>query len=203
MSKWEKKFKPFPPPRVPVDCPEGFFRYTVVKGDTIFLLSRRLGVDDGLIIANNPHIEDPALIFPGDILCLPIPIFFPCRVELFPVPDTPPTQRGEVLVEQLPNGQQQATIVARNLVPPTIFGDFDAYEGFIEFEGLGAFGFLLTETTPGFWEGSIIVPRPIFYAGTVVSVRPTDRETGVSGPPILSRNLEPCARPICLIPPKG
>lgn len=203
MSKCKKKIKPFPPPRIPEDCPEGFFRYTVVKGDTIFKLSQRLGVDIGLIIANNSHIPDPSLIFPGDVLCIPIPIFFPCRVELFPVPDTPPTQRGEVLVEQLPAGQQQAIVVGRNLVPPTVFGDFDAYEGFIEFEGLGTFGFLLTETAPGFWEGSIIIPRPLFFAGTAVSIRPANLETGVSGPPILSRNLFECAIPICLTPPKG
>lgn len=203
MSKYKKKVKPLPLPRIPEKCPEGFFRYTVVKGDTIFKLSQRLGVDDGLIIANNPHIQDPALIFPGDILCLPIPITFPCRVELFPVPDTPPTQRGEVLIEQLPAGQQQATVVGRNLVPPSFFGDFDAYEGFIEFEGIGAFGFLLTETAPGFWEGSIVIPRPLFYAGAVVSIRPANLETGASGTSILSRNLLECARPIDLIPPKG
>ncbi len=196
-----KPYKPYKPS--PIVCQEGFTRYTVQRGDSIFLIARRLGVDDGLIIANNPQIEDPALIFVGQTICIPIPISFPCRVELFPLPSTPPTQRAEVLVEQLPNGQQQATIFARNLVPPTVFGEFDAYEGFIFFEGLGAFGFLLTEQEPGMWSGTLTVPRPIFYAGALVSVRPTNTQTGGSGPPILQNDLSRCARPIDIIPPKG
>lgn len=190
-------------PRVPARCPEGFTRYTVRKGDTMFLIAQRIGVDLGLIIANNPHIPDPAVIFPGDILCVPIPISFPCRTELFPVPDTPPTQRADVLVEQLSNGQQRLSIRARNLVPPTVFGNFDAYEGFVEFSELGGFGFILTQTSSGMWEGTLTIPRRLFYAGAEVSVRPVNTQTGVSGQPILRRTLEQCARPIHHIPPKG
>ncbi|QNO13970.1 LysM peptidoglycan-binding domain-containing protein [Alkalicella caledoniensis] len=195
-----KPHKPKPCP--PTECPEGFFRYTVRPGDTIFFIARRLGVDQGLIIANNP-LPDPSLIFPGQVLCVPIPISFPCTVELLPLPETPPTIRGEVLVERTVTGQHQATITARNLVPPSVFGDFDAYVGEVAIEGIGVFGVVLTEPQTNIQVGFITFPRPVLYAGAVVTVRPINTQTAVEGPPILQRDLSQCARPVDFIPPKG
>lgn len=59
-------------PRIPTSCPAGFQgRYTVVSGDTMFLIAQRFGISlDGLINAN-PHIANPNMIFPGDVLCVP------------------------------------------------------------------------------------------------------------------------------------
>lgn len=65
---------PTPPPRVPVTCPPGFQgRYTVRPGDTMFLIARRFGVSLQALINANPHIPNPSLIFPGDVLCVPGP----------------------------------------------------------------------------------------------------------------------------------
>ena len=67
---------PGPPPvgRVPVSCPPGFQgRYTVVSGDTMFLIAKRFGVTLDALIAANPHITNPSMIYPGDILCVPGP----------------------------------------------------------------------------------------------------------------------------------
>lgn len=60
-------------PRVPKSCPPGFLgRYTVQKGDSMFSIAQRFGVSLDALIAANPHITNPKLIFPGDILCVPL-----------------------------------------------------------------------------------------------------------------------------------
>ena len=59
-------------PRVPKSCPPGFLgRYTVVQGDSMFSIAQRFGVSLDALIAANPHITNPKLIFPGDVLCVP------------------------------------------------------------------------------------------------------------------------------------
>ncbi len=64
---------PGPPSgRVPASCPPGFQgRYTVQPGDTMFTIAQRFGVSLDALIAANPHITNPNLIFPGDVLCVP------------------------------------------------------------------------------------------------------------------------------------
>jgi len=58
--------------RVPTACPNGFKgRYTVKRGDTMFLIARRFGVTLQALIDANPHIANPNLIFPCDVLCVP------------------------------------------------------------------------------------------------------------------------------------
>jgi len=58
--------------RVPTSCPPGFKgRYTVRPGDTMFLIARRFGVSLQALINANPHITNPNLIFPCDVLCVP------------------------------------------------------------------------------------------------------------------------------------
>ncbi|QNO16618.1 LysM peptidoglycan-binding domain-containing protein [Alkalicella caledoniensis] len=58
--------------RVPGKCPKGFGgRYTVRSGDSMFLIAKRFGVSLETLIAANPHISNPAEIFPGDVLCVP------------------------------------------------------------------------------------------------------------------------------------
>lgn len=59
-------------PRVPTHCPPGFMgRYTVMPGDSMYFIAQRFGVSLEALIAANPHIPDPSLIFPGDVLCVP------------------------------------------------------------------------------------------------------------------------------------
>lgn len=59
-------------PRVPSQCPPGFrCRYTVKTGDSIFSIARRYHISVVALVAANPHIADPNVIYPGDVLCVP------------------------------------------------------------------------------------------------------------------------------------
>ncbi len=58
--------------RVPASCPAGFEgRYTVRSGDSMFSIAQRCGVSLQALINANPHIANPNLIFPCDVLCVP------------------------------------------------------------------------------------------------------------------------------------
>lgn len=58
--------------RFPPDCPSGFIgRYFVIEGDTMIIVARRFGTSEEELIAANPHITDPEVIFPFDVLCVP------------------------------------------------------------------------------------------------------------------------------------
>jgi peptidoglycan DL-endopeptidase LytF len=60
-----------PPPPPPPTCPVGSFRYTVKSGDTLFFIAQRYGTTVTAILAINPQITNPDLIFPGQIICVP------------------------------------------------------------------------------------------------------------------------------------
>ena len=56
-------------PPVP-QCPGA--TYIVVQGDTLFKIAQRLGVSLAALLAVNPQIINPDLIFPGQVICLPM-----------------------------------------------------------------------------------------------------------------------------------
>lgn len=68
-------------PRQQVTCPPGTFSYTVQPGDTMFSIARRFNVPLDELIAANPQIPNPNLIFPGQIVCVPE---FACPPNTFP-----------------------------------------------------------------------------------------------------------------------
>lgn len=75
-------------PRIPKHCPIDFQgRYTVVSGDSMFTIARRFGVSLDALIAANPHIKNPNVIFPGDVLCVPK------KAPPPPPPPPPPPER--------------------------------------------------------------------------------------------------------------
>ncbi|MEW6049266.1 MAG: LysM peptidoglycan-binding domain-containing protein, partial [Bacillota bacterium] len=57
--------QPLPP------CPAGSTRYTVQPGDTLFFIAQRFGTTVPAILAINPQITNPNLIFPGQVICVP------------------------------------------------------------------------------------------------------------------------------------
>jgi spore coat assembly protein SafA len=67
-----------PPTPAPVPpCPGGFI-YTVVPGDTMFLIAQRFGVSLQALIAANPQIPDPNVIQVGERICIPPREEIPC-----------------------------------------------------------------------------------------------------------------------------
>ncbi|HEY8498352.1 MAG TPA: LysM peptidoglycan-binding domain-containing protein [Limnochordales bacterium] len=55
-----------------VQCPPGSQRYIVQPGDTLFFIAQRFGTTVDAILAINPQITNPNLIFPGQAICVPI-----------------------------------------------------------------------------------------------------------------------------------
>lgn len=59
------------PARYPADCPDGFLsRYFVISGDTMSIIAQYFGTTKDELIAVNPHITDPNVLYPGDVLCV-------------------------------------------------------------------------------------------------------------------------------------
>jgi len=184
--------------RIPSSCPIGYQeRYTVVRGDTMFLIAQRLGIPLNELIEANPHIINPNLIYPGDVLCVPFQIIFPCCAILNPVDTQPPVPadaRGVVLTRLTEGGQNHSlSILAVDLAPPAQYGDFDIYEGFISIPDIGGFGFVLLPTTEAAseWGGSLTI-GPFLTPTTDIQVRLANFSTGVSGPAVLQGSLNDC-----------
>lgn len=59
-------------PRPPEKC-DGQF-YNVKAGDSLFKISRKFGVTIEEILAANPQITNPDLIFIGQVICIPSPM---------------------------------------------------------------------------------------------------------------------------------
>lgn len=101
-----------PPP--PSRC-DGQF-YNVRIGDTLFIIARRFGVTVEEILAVNPQIENPDVIFVGQVICIP-----PAEPE--PIPDCD----LQVLTlsflneegQPLPTVDGAVQLIARVIVRPT------------------------------------------------------------------------------------
>lgn len=185
--------------RVPSSCPVGFQdQYTVVQGDTMFLIAERLGISLNALIKANPHIANPNLIFPGDVLCVPFQLMFPCCVILDPANSDPPVPaeaRGVALIRLVDEGQKHSlSILAVDLPLPGEFGNFDMYEGFVEIPDIGGFGFPLLPTTEASseWAGTLTI-GPFLTPPTTVQVRLANFSTGASGQVVLEGSLDNCA----------
>ncbi|MFA6940968.1 MAG: LysM peptidoglycan-binding domain-containing protein [Clostridiaceae bacterium] len=179
--------------RVPPSCPEGYERYTVKKGDTFSKIAQSIGVPIDLIIANNLHIPDPAVIFPGDVLCVPIPLNLPCCMILKPINLSIQNAFGSALVQRLKSGQHLLVITGFYLPDPGRLGNFDIYDGFVGIPGIGGYGFGLTAVPEeaGTWIGHITI-QPLLSSGNQIYIIPGNSNTGVSGRPILTGILCNC-----------
>lgn len=67
----------------PTTCPPGTFSYTVQPGDSMWSIARKFGVSLDALIAANPQIPNPNLIFPGQIVCVPRSAPGPCPPGTF------------------------------------------------------------------------------------------------------------------------
>lgn len=196
---------PTPPPRVPTTCPPGFQgRYTVQPGDTMFFIAQTFGVSLQALINANPHIPNPNLIFPGDVLCVPgvPPVQLPCCLILVrQIPGEPVA--GVALVRLAGEGQGSVSVIGAGLPEPTIFGNFNAYAGVLVLPPPvgGEFVFPLTRVAsppgdPASWAGTLFFPvppgLPILTEATEIQIRPFNTATGATGSVILANALARC-----------
>ncbi len=184
-------------PRVPTTCPPGFLgRYTVVPGDTMFRIAQMFRVRLEALVANNPHIPNPNVIFPGDVLCVPALLPIPCCVVLRPIGRVPFGTAGTALANFGPGGGQAVSVLA-TLPLPTFFGNYDGYVATVFFEDIGGFGNQLFPTIedPPTWATRINLPSVVSLSPNVlVTVEPFSTLTGISGPAVLRGSFINCGR---------
>ncbi|SDK24600.1 LysM peptidoglycan-binding domain-containing protein [Natronincola ferrireducens] len=181
--------------RIPIGCPIGFSgRYIVLPGNTMFMIAQIFRVTLASLIAANPHIENPNLIFPGDVLCVPALMRIPCCVILTPRGTVPFGTGGVAFVNFGPRGGQVINVMA-TLPPPSFFGNYDSYIATAFLRDIGGFGNQLFPTLedPPTWSTRIEFPTAISLTADVqVVVEPFSAITGITGPIILQNNLRAC-----------
>jgi LysM repeat protein len=165
-----------------------------VPGDTMYLISQRLRINLSSLIAANPHITNPNVLFPGDVLCIPRQITFPCCVLLTPRVSSPPGTGGAALAQFDFSGSESVSVVA-TLPPPHTYGNFDVYLATVFIPEIGGFGnqlFPASDSPPTY---AVTVSLP-----TVANLTPESRivvepfRTGdaATGPVVLEGNLGTC-----------
>lgn len=174
--------------RIPGNCPPGFLgRYTVRPGDTFYTIAQMFRVRIEALAVNNPHIPNPNVLFPGDILCVPGLIPYPCCTSLRPRGRVPFGTGGVAYVNFGPRGGQAVSIMV-TLPQPQVFGNFDMYTGEIIILGAGSFTNQLfaTPEDPPTWSSRIELPTAASVTpNSRVLVRPFNSLAGTSGAPVL------------------
>lgn len=187
-------------PRIPTSCPEGFKgRYTVSPGDTLFTLSQIFRVRLEALYANNPHIPNPNLLIPGDVLCVPSQIPIPCCIELKKNARLPFGTGAVAYANFGPRGGQSISILA-TLPAPSYFGNYDIYIATAYFKDIGGFGNELFPTgeSPPTLACRIELPTVVSLSSDVlVTIQPSNSTTGFSGPVIYQNTLLGCCRSEC------
>lgn len=181
--------------RIPASCPPGFLgRYTVRPGDTMFRIAQMFRTSLEALVANNPHITNPNLLFPGDVLCVPSNLAIPCCILLRPQVNTPFGTLGTALANFGPRGGQAVSVMA-TLPLPSFFGNYQGYVATAFFRNIGGFGTQLFPTSedPPTWSGRIELPTVVSLSpGVPVVVEPFNTQTGISGPVVLRGSYENC-----------
>ena len=150
------------PPPPPPFC-TGFY-YTVVPGDTMFLIANRFGVPLPALIAANPQITNPNLIFPGQVICIPgaqIPTI-ECCMLLFRLPMFRYCRKLKQLVLLEYSKRQTGTAMCwwpLSACVASCFGG-NIYVAWIRRQGVQPIPFQLLQTgpvviQPGVWVGAI------------------------------------------------
>lgn len=195
-------------PRLPSNCPKGFRgRYTVVSGDTMYLIAKRFKVRLEDLINANSHICDPSLIYPGDVLCVPGRLAFPCSTILlrYAPHNIPAGPVGVTLIREVISeaGYQHAlSVLAYGLPNPAYFGPYDIYEAFVGIPDIGGYGFRLFPTPDtgeeiaSDWVGTLMI-GPFLTTETTIMVRPTCLTADTPGPTVLEGNLNSCFSDPC------
>lgn len=179
-------------PRVPQNCPSNYQgHYTVLPGDTFYIISQIFRVRIETLAANNPHIPNPNVLFPGDVLCVPGFISYPCCTILSPRTDLPFGTNAVVTVNFAPQGGQSVSFMA-TLPKPSYFGNFDRYYGEILIPGMGSFSNQLfaNPQDPPVWSTRIDLPTAAsVMPNSILMMRPFNSVTSAYGAAILQGTI--------------
>lgn len=161
----------------------------------MFTIAQRFRTTLPALIAANPHIPNPNLIFPGDVLCVPGVLQLPCCVVLSSTAGAPAGVAAAFAHRDL-SGTQAVGVIA-SLPLPSRVGNFDIWLAEALIPAINGFGtqlFKVSEEPPA-WGGLISLPAAAFLTpDTRVVVRPGNSVTGVSGPIVLEATLSRCQR---------
>ena len=179
-------------PRIPLNCPPAFLgRYTVLPGDTFYNIAKMVRVRFEALAVNNPHITNPSLLFPGDVLCVPGLIQYPCCIKLQTRGRVPFGTGGVTYVNFGPRGGEAVSFLA-TLPEPTVFGNFNGYRGEISIPGIASFTKLLfaTPEDPPTWAARVELPTAAsVLPNSYVVVRLFNSLTGSLGAIVLEGTI--------------
>lgn len=183
-------------PRFPVTCPPGFLgRYIVRPGDTMFRIAQFYRTRLEALAVNNPHITNPNILFPGDVLCVPGLIPFPCSIMLWPRVAVPVGTEGSAFVHTPRTGGEAVTVTA-TLPPPSTFGNYNIYLATViipEIQGGPGDVLFPSPEDPPTYTTTIDIPLAArLTPNSRVIIEPFREGEGVSGPVILEGRLGAC-----------
>lgn len=165
-----------------------------MPGDTFFRIAQIFRTDINTLIRANPHIANPNILYPGDVLCIPAQISLPCCTILQPIQPLPLGSFGVAAAHIDFQGTQAVSIMA-TLMNPSLSQGFDTWIGELAIPNIGTFGEPLypTPEEPSTWSVTIDLPTAAFLTpDTIVSIRPMLRATGETGPVILQGSFTGC-----------
>lgn len=186
-------------PRVPKSCPPSWAgRYRVATGDTLARIARFFHRPLKQLHKANPHIRNPNQLIPGDILCVPGQVPYPCTLILEPVEPVPPGTECMAFVHIAAQGGQAVTMAAA-LPPPRHWGNYDLYLGeVLTNRSAGKFSSQLFQSPSGnsSWAGTVLLPTVVsLIPNSRIRILPIDSETGTTGPALLQGSLKDCLQP--------
>ncbi len=169
-----------------VSCPGGTI-YRVRAGDSLYIIAQRFGVSLNDLIAANPQISDPNLVYPGQEICIPAaepqpPLQGECALILAAT-DIAPGTRGVALL----NFDTNNVLIAAAGLPSTI------YEFFV--------GWLITENisarielnpTNGVWAGQAANINVGQFAEVIITAEEQPVPQGPLGPIVARASLSQC-----------
>lgn len=178
-----------PPP--PAVC-TGFI-YTVQREDTLILIARRFNVSLDRLIAANPQITNPDIIFPGQRICIPTIIpTVECCMLLFRtanVPILPEAEAGGAARVFQTSGGGNILVSTIGLPPPETFNG-EIYVAWVRRPGFAPIPFQLLQTGPVIIEPGVWVGAFEFGEGEQIAPFQDIIVTAETGFPVVEPNLE-------------
>ncbi|MFZ5641915.1 MAG: LysM peptidoglycan-binding domain-containing protein [Bacillota bacterium] len=167
---------------MPVNCPGGRI-YEVKSGDTLSKIARRFNTTVQAIMAANPQIKDPNVIFAGQEICIPgmqepPPVPRPRCVVLHPT-DITPTSKAAVFIEP-----DLGSIVAilTNVPQPNILPDGEVYKLWVKRPTVTHYAVTtMEEVFPNYWIARLVPGFALPGADGLISAEKRANTTAPAG----------------------